>query len=383
MTNNRILVFTYSFAGVKGPQVWSRLFEEYIVLSEKNQLVVLADEVSIKENENITIVKIPKISLPILHVLTRTAMCFLESIKQRKNYDIVFIRILEISYITVSILSKKLFKKKLVVYVSNSEAGHIGIRKKIYKFLFKKMLSCADEIASSSEQVIKDAEKFLNYKIDRKKINIIRQGIDLSRFKPKNIVNNDNNLLCVARIQKIKRIENIIEAIPIVKKTFPNVKLKIIGKVIDQNYFAYLNELISKLECEKQVDFVGPIPYDEIVNSYNTSKIFISTSTGEGLSNVTFEAMACGKPVIVTKSGARTELVEDGVNGFHVEQNQPKVLAQKIINLLNNKDYYEKIGNAARKTVEEKCNWNFFFDDLNGIFKRISSDDKLQDSNHT
>ena len=90
----------------------------------------------------------------------------------------------------------------------------------------------------------------------------------MSRFKPTNENNEKNIVLCVSRINKIKGLEFLIKAIPYVVKSFPDVKLRIVGKVLDQNYFRDLNRLVSNLKCEKFVEF-------DISSCKSSEKIFL------------------------------------------------------------------------------------------------------------
>jgi len=371
MVNLSTLVFTRSFTGRNVPLVWSQIYNEYVSLSMKTKLIVVADEISSEQNENLSLIQFGKSSLPIIKVLYRTLSCFLIAINQRKKYDLVFIRIMELSDLAVGILAKKILKKKLIVWLSNSDTDHSRIQKKIYKFIGKKALSTANAISTTSDKILKDVESFFEIEIDRKKVTEIKQGIDLTRFKPENIQNQENILLCVARFSRIKGLENLINVIPFVIKEIPNVKLKIVGPVLDPNYFNDLKKLVAKLNCEKNVEFVGPIPHDQLNKFYNSSKIFLLLSRVEGLSLTALEAMACGKPVILSSVGSHSDLIEDGINGFLVDAKQTKLISQKIILLLKDKNYREKIGNAAKNTVKVNYDWDSFIADLIKLFNKM------------
>ena len=367
----RILVHTWSFIGIKDTSIEARIFEELIDLSGKVNLTVVAENTTTNENENVSLIKIPQISLPIIQNLFRFCAYSLATIRLRQTYDLVFIRELNLLFFFCGIIAKKILQKKLVIWMASSRSRHKGIGKKIYCYLAKQALKNANMIGSSSEEVINDTENYLKMKIERKKTIILKPGINLSRFKPANNHNVENIILCVARINEIKGFEYLIKAIPNVGKSVPDVKLRIVGKVLDKSYFRNLNKLVSKLKCEKFVEFTGPIPHDQVVNQYNSSKIFVLTSLGgEGQSNAILEAMACEKPVIVTPIGTIKELIIDGENGFFVNNN-PDIIAQKIIDLLQNKQQREKIGKAARKTIEGKRNWNSFIMDLVKVFNNV------------
>jgi len=368
----RILVHSWSFMGIKDPNLDSRIYEELSDLSRNISITVVAENTLSNQNGNLSLNKIPQNSLPIIQNLFRFFGYSLATIRLRKKYDLIFVRTLNLLFLFCGIIAKKILQKKLVIWLSSSRGRHNGIGKKIYCFLAKQALKNANIVAASSEQVIIDTENFLRIKIERQSTIILKPGINLSRFKPRNNHSDKNILLCVARINEMKGLEYLIKAIPYVTKSVPDVKLRIVGQILDKSYFRKLNGLVSKLKCKKFVEFTGPIPHDQIVNEYNSSKIFLLTAIGgEGQSNATLEAMSCEKPVVVTHIGTIQELINDGKNGFIVNYNEPDIIAQKIITLLKNKQQREEIGKAARKTIEDKRNWNSFIMGLDKVFNNV------------
>jgi len=367
----RVLTYIRLFIGTEQSNLLARLYEEFTELSKKVKLIVVSEDGL--STENISLVKISKISKPFtFKILYKILVFSIATIKQRNNYDVVFIRITAIPHLFPGILAKIILRKKLVVYLSGNDMSKTGITKKIYRILISKALSVADAISYTSERNIEEAENFLRIKIERKKAILVKQGINTTQFRSYN-KNNNNTIISVGRLKREKQFEQIIKAMPCVLQTIPDVKLMIVGNIDDKNYLKRLKRLISKLECEKNVEFVGPIPYNRIVHYYNCAKIFVMTSVGEGFSNATFEAMACEKPVIVTRAGTRTELVKDGVNGFLVDYNSPQILAEKIILLLKDEKYREKLGKEARVTVLKNCDWSFFINSLADVLKKVNN----------
>jgi len=368
----RILVHSWSFMGTKDPNLDSRIYEELSDLSRNVSITVVAENILSNQNRNLSLNKIPRISLPIIQNLIRFFGYSLATIRLRGKYDLIFVRTLNLLFLFCGIIAKKFLQKKFVIWLSSSRGRHTGMMEKIYCYLAKQALKNANMITSSSEQVIIDTENYLKIKIERQRTIILKPGINLSRFKPRNNHTDDNILLCVARINEIKGLEYLIKAIPYVTKSVPDVKLIIVGQILDKSYFRKLNELVSKLKCKKFVEFTGPIPHDQIVNQYNSSKIFLLTAIGgEGHSNATLEAMACGIPVIVRPVGGIPDYVKDGINGVYFRSEDPKELAEKIVCLLKNKQQREKIGKAARKTIEDKRNWNSFIMGLVKVFNNV------------
>ncbi len=80
--------------------------------------------------------------------------------------------------------------------------------------------------------------------------------------------------------------------------------------------------------------------------------VFVLSSLDEGFSLVTLEAMAAGKPVVVTRSGGPEEIVEDGVHGDLVPTNDASAIAEKTLLLLQDPSRAQSVGLAGRRHVE-------------------------------
>ena len=369
----RLLVFTPSFVGEESSELWARIYEEYQSLSKKFKLIIITEEITSEDTENISLVKIGKISVRGLNILYRLLAISYATIKQRKAYNLAFIRTLDYSYMFAGIIAKKLLKTKLIVFISNTETGHIGITRKFYRALYKRILVSADVVVSTSTHLIDDVEKYIGT-IDKSKVVFVKMGINTSRFKPLNIERNKHEILYVGRIRKIKGIEDIIQALPTVIKSIPDTKFRIIGNIHEKNHFYDLKNLVLNLHCEKNVEFVGPIPHDQLVQHYNSVSILVITPrSGEGHTNVINEAMACELPVIATPVGSIPELIEDGKNGFIIQPYQSKILAERIILLLKNKELQTKIGKEARKTVENNGNTDSYIEELSKIISNVTT----------
>lgn len=79
--------------------------------------------------------------------------------------------------------------------------------------------------------------------------------------------------------------------------------------------------------------------------------VFALTSRYEGFGNVLVEAMACGVPVVATRSPGTEDIVTDGVNGFLV-RHSPEAVAASLTRLLSNQDERERMSQAARESAE-------------------------------
>ncbi len=370
LNNIRVLAFAESFKGEKSTNLDAHIFEEYSRIAKNVKLVVFTEELPMSNKLNIQLVKLPKISKPIiLRTLIRILAYSYATIKYQKEYDVVYLRSLALNFLISTLIAKKVFGKKIVFLVSESRKTHTSFRAKFFRPFLKKVLRTSDSLVSSSEFLIEEIEGYLG-KIDRNKLKIVHEAVDTTRFKPENISERENILLTVARIDPVKGLENIINSLPLILKVVPDVKLKIVGSIGDKNYFLNLKQIILELGCEKSIEFIGPIPHEKLPKILVKAKIFVLTSKTEASSISTLEAMSSGLPVIVTRVGGMPSLVLNGINGFLVEPDEPKSFAEKVIELINNDSLRMEIGKNARETVVKDYSWENFVSELTKILKK-------------
>ena len=94
-------------------------------------------------------------------------------------------------------------------------------------------------------------------------------------------------------------------------------------------------------------------PVEDVVKVYQDSSIFVLSSRFEGFGLVLVEAMACGLPVVSFDCPAGPdEIITDGVDGLLVPSGDVHTLAEKLMNLMSDKDLRERLGQQARQTVQ-------------------------------
>jgi len=106
----------------------------------------------------------------------------------------------------------------------------------------------------------------------------------------------------------------------------------------------------------------------DLCKEYNDCSIFFNSSTASTVPTVIFEAMACGKPVVSTATCAIPQIITHGVDGFL--SNDELELKSYLKQLLEDKELRLKMGNAARKKIEEKYSQEKFINTWNYIFKQ-------------
>jgi len=222
----------------------------------------------------------------------------------------------------------------------------------INKIVFKKMV---DKIIAVSEAVRKAV---IAAGVEPSKIITIHDSVDLENFTLKSSAETlgvqepkkPKLVGTVANLCKRKGIKFFLEAAAKVIEKEPSTKFIIVGDGPLKNKLKFYAN--NTLHLSKSVIFTGF--KEDIRDTLKNIDIFVLPSLKEGLGVAILEAMAFCLPVIATKTGGIPESVVDGVTGLIVSVGDSKMLAEKIIYLLDNPKIAKKMGENGRKRVEEE-----------------------------
>ena len=213
--------------------------------------------------------------------------------------------------------------------------------------LYKKGLKGAQKVFF---QNIENRDFMLKHNIGRESYDILPgSGVNLNEYQVLDYPDGENvEFAFIARVMKEKGIDQYLEAAEYIRKKYPKTRFHVCG-VCEQNYKEKLENLQNK----------GIIIYHGLVRDI-TSIHKISSCTihptyyPEGLSNVLLESCACGRPIITTNRSGCREVVEDGVNGYVVEEKNSADLIEKIEKFLRlSVDERHQMGLAGRMKVEK------------------------------
>jgi len=115
--------------------------------------------------------------------------------------------------------------------------------------------------------------------------------------------------------------------------------------------YAELKALVAELDVGHQVVFTGFVPDEELCRLYNTCTAFVMPSLDEGFGLPVIEAMACGRPVIVSSGNALEELVGDA--GLTVNPHEVEELAAAIDRIFSCEDLRRSLGERAIRRASE------------------------------
>lgn len=151
-------------------------------------------------------------------------------------------------------------------------------------------------------------------------------------------------LVAVGRLNFQKNYYMLIDAMKIVAEKYRDIVLEIYGEGEEQSK---LEKYISTNGLQSNIHLMGRS--EDVKSVYDNSDIFVMTSDFEGMPNSLMEAMCFGMPCISTDCPTGpSELIQDGVNGYLVPMGDSKVLAERIIDFINNPEKAKEFGETAR-----------------------------------
>jgi glycosyltransferase involved in cell wall biosynthesis len=226
-----------------------------------------------------------------------------------------------------------------------------------------------------------------------------REGpIDNSAHKRTERQDNIKRLLFVGRVAPEKGVHILVDSLQQVIEQHPQIALNIVGplsntpyefivmisddeKVVNLaplyrnglrqiDYFAKLQERLSP-QVARHVNFVGPVSHSELTHYYQTADLLINPSLSEAFGMTLVEAMASGVPVLASRVGGMTEIVDDGKTGLLVDAGDANGLAEAIIYLLEDYDLRLSMARAGRRRVLKYFTWDGIAARMLGLYGQL------------
>lgn len=173
---------------------------------------------------------------------------------------------------------------------------------------------------------------------------VIRNVVDLSRFHYRARECLGPRLLSVRNFDAHYRVDMVLRAFALVKKSWPDATLTVAGYGPD-------GRALQQLAVALQVDgiqFVGRVEPDDMPMLYDHHDIFINASVIDNQPVSVLEAFAAGLPVISTRTGDIAAMVRDGATGTTVSADQPAQIAEAVLHL------HEQPENALRMAIRAR-----------------------------
>jgi len=252
------------------------------------------------------------------------------------------------------------------IYIYNKKHGNTWLARlnKIFLLSLEKFVTThADRIMCVSEY---SYDYFVKRRVDHKKIRIVRNGIDVEKFKLKQPVfsKSDIAILYAGRMSTEKGVIALIDIFNFLEKNHQNLKFLIIGEGPEKS------KLEKKAKLNNKILLLPSIGRDDMVDLYNNSDIVLVPSILEtGAPLVLLEAMACGRVVVVNSSGSLPSIVSNV--GLVVPFSNPTKVAESIGKILDNRKEAVRLGSLARQRVIKNFNWRTCFKEILNTYTSI------------
>jgi len=205
-----------------------------------------------------------------------------------------------------------------------------------------------------------------------------RPGIDPSALRARfGLPDGDTRwLVTVARLQRHKGIDTVIQALPAILAGAPDVRYAVAGSGPDRER---LERLAEQAGVRDSVRFLGAVDDQDLPALYNLGSVYVGASRRserlgvEGFGIALVEASACGLPVVAANSGGIPDAVRDGETGFLVPPEEPAAFAEAICRLLADPATGKRIGQNGRRAVESYFNWDRVVRDLRDVERQAAA----------
>lgn len=263
-----------------------------------------------------------------------------------------------------------------VVVSSRRDTGMLREGKWQHILAYRLTNKLVDKILCVSEAVRKAV--LAKEKVSPQKIEVIYNGVDIDKFQVAGFrsqvkeslgIKNDEFLVgMIANFSWIKGHKDFIETAEMVLKKLPNTKFLLIGS---GELLESLRSQVTGLKLEDRIMFLGT--RNDIPELLSIMDVSVNASYSEGMSNTILESMAAGVPVVATAVDGNLETVVDGISGILVPSKNPQAMAEAIIKILRNKNLAKRMGENAKKLLQQKFTSEIMVKNLENLYEGLLS----------
>ena len=179
-------------------------------------------------------------------------------------------------------------------------------------------------------------------------VRTVMHGIELATNEPPAPPATRVCIGTIGRYEPRKGHETLIRAMVPILQRFPNAQLRIAGHD-PWGHGEVFRRLITELRLEQHVELTGYMSDKQAF--FAEIDVFAFASRSEGFGIVLIEAMAAGKPAVVTDIAPLNEIIEPGRSGLVAAIDDPASFATALLSLFTDRNYLARIGEAGRRRV--------------------------------
>lgn len=306
---------------------------------------------------------IPNLPNPLSNLLGINVIPKVSFVKKFKDYDVI--HFISEADLGLALCSLHVKKPKLLHFLGIFRKGgmykYYVIDRPYMGVILKRLIPrLADIFVVSSQE---EKRLLLEMGLSGEKVYVLHIGVDTEIFRPNESVRSDNLLLFVGRIERIKGLHILVDALQYIDTP---VRLVVIGPNWDAKYSEQVAEAASIINTKgfHKVEFLGSMKQSDLIKWYQKASLVVCPYLIETYSNVVRESLACGTPVVSTGS----HIIEDGLDGILLTAAKAKDLANSIAKLLKDKNMREKFGMEGRALVNKYFSWQHVIEELKRLY---------------
>ena len=192
------------------------------------------------------------------------------------------------------------------------------------------------------------------------RVELVPCGVDLDRFRPLGRsaardalgINGHKVLLYVGRIEALKGVDLLLHTIAYLDAD-SDLRVLVVGSDAEgSGELERLRRLADDLHVEGTVEFVGRVPQERLAWYYSAADACVIPSFYESFGLAALESMACGTPVVASRVGGLSTIVQHGRTGYLKSWRCPEAFAHSLEIILANRSLQDSMGLAARRRAE-------------------------------
>jgi len=225
-----------------------------------------------------------------------------------------------------------------------------------YRNKISKVISVSHAGISQMKKLVKDISA-----------EVVYNGVDTNLFNqnlPTPHKKGTPQLLFVSGLRKYKKTRILIESMPSILKKFPDAYLQIVG---DGEDYTVLEDMIKEKNLNSRIQLIGEIDHDELRFYYSSCDLYISASTFEVCPVPTLEAMACGKPLVLSDIEPHKEMINASKAGKIFSKSNPEEILTVVSEVFQDQ---KNLGILGRKFTEVH-DWSVISKQMAEIFESV------------
>lgn len=275
-----------------------------------------------------------------------------KNLRKQQSFDIVFDDINKIPFFTLLYVREPVvaivhhfFGKSIFLEAPWLQANYVYQTEKLVPRIYRRV-----PFAVVSESTREE----LRRKGVTSEIDMLPNAVDVSRYTTAARKSSIPLIGYFGRVKKYKSVNHVIEAMPMMVRAIPDVRLLVIG---DGDHRQELQRLTEQLGLSKYVEFTGHVSHDKKIELLSQLWLAVNPSPKEGWGLTVIEANACHVPVVAANSPGLRDSVKQNETGILYEYGNRGQLANAVIALLKNRQKRNQLSENARHWAES-FNWD-------------------------